>query len=39
VLEKTLDATEPIRVPDEKKEEHCNYTEQEVAAMFAKGGS
>jgi hypothetical protein len=37
-MEKTLEAMEPITVPDQNKEEQCDYTEDEVAAMFAQGG-
>ncbi len=38
-LEKALDSTEPVEVSDEQHdEEQCDYSEEQVAAMFAQGG-
>lgn len=43
-LEETLDSIEPIAIGDEQqdarqREQQCDYTEEEVAQMFAKGGN
>ena len=35
-LKKTLESVEPITVPGEQ-EQPCDYTEEEVTQMFAKG--
>jgi hypothetical protein len=37
-LKKTLESVEPITVPGEQ-EQQCDYTEEEVTQMFAKGGN
>ena len=38
-LEKTLDSTEAVEVSDEQHDEkQCDYTEEQVGAMFVQGG-